>query len=121
MTSVKVERKVNEDINNYSISNNSRENDSINDINNINKDVNNIFDTMLIFDFSKQNFYVEGEKGKVFNNKIINNILEKELNSQEKETKTFYLNNDLYSILIKKKKGQKIQKLLIMTWKVKLF
>ena len=74
-----------------------------------NKDINNseIFDTMILFDQSKQKFYVEGEKADNFPDKLIKQILEEELNSDDKAHKAFILDNDLYSILIKKKKKER--------------
>ena len=69
-----------------------------------NKDTSELFDTLLIFDQSKQNFFVEGDDTKNFTNNLIKKMLEEELTSAEKEHKTFYLSNDLYSLLIKKRK-----------------
>ena len=112
LASIKVERNKNENINNNLISNNFLENSSIIEIKDKKREINNLLDNMLIFDISKHNFYYKGEKGTIFNDKIIKNILEKEINSQEKEEKTFYLTNDLYSILIKRKKGRKIPKII---------
>ena len=65
---------------------------------------NEIFDSMILFDQTKHYFYIEGEKAQKFQSNKIKEILKKELNSDEKEHKTFYLKNDLYSILISKKK-----------------
>ena len=69
-----------------------------------NKDISELFDTLLIFDQSKQNFYVEGDDSNNFSNNAIKKILEEELTSGEKGHKTFYLSNDLYSLLIKNRK-----------------
>ena len=75
-----------------------------------NRDLIELFDIMLIFDQSKQDFYIEGKQGQKYTNKLIKNLLEEELKFGEKEEKTFYLNNDLFSLLIKKKEENKVQK-----------
>ena len=71
-----------------------------------NTDIGDLFDIMLIFDQSKQNFFVEGEKAINFPNKLIKEILEGEIVSKEIEHKTFILKNDLYSLLLKPKKNE---------------
>ena len=76
-----------------------------------NRDSSELFDTLLIFDHSKQHFYIEGDDTNQFSNNLIKKILEDELTSGEKEHKTFYLSNDLYSILIKKRKSDEENKL----------
>ena len=77
-----------------------------------NRDSSELFDTLLIFDHSKQHFYIEGDDTNQFSNNLIKKILEDELTSGEKEHKTFYLSNDLYSILIKKRKSDEENKLI---------
>ena len=59
-----------------------------------------IFDTLLIFDQSKEDYYVEEEEN--YSSEKIKKILEEELKSKEIEHKTCYLNNDLYSIFYQK-------------------
>jgi hypothetical protein len=73
-----------------------------------NKDSSELFDTLLIFDQSNQKFYVEGDSEKMFTNIYIKKVLEEELNLGEKEHKTFFLNNELYSLLKKKKNSGSI-------------
>ena len=75
-----------------------------------NRDLVELFDIMLIFDQTKQHFYIEGKQGQKYTNKLIKNILEEELKNGEKEQKTFYLSNDLFSLLIKKKDDNKVPK-----------
>ena len=79
-------------------------------------DTSDLYDTMLVFDPSKQQFYVNGDKAATYSNKLIKKILEEEIISGEKDHKNFLLTNDLYSLLIKKKKKEesnKIQKITI--------
>jgi len=64
-----------------------------------------IFDTLLIFDQSKEEYYVEEEKN--YSSEKIKGILEEELKNKEIEHKTCYLNNDLYSIFYPNKKRKK--------------
>ena len=71
-----------------------------------NIDTPELIDIMLIFDQSKQKFYIEGEKRSNFPNKLIKKILEEEIVSKEIEHKTFILKNDLYSLLFKQKKSE---------------
>ena len=62
------------------------------------KNTNDVFDTLLIFDHSKQFFYVEKEE-EAYSNETIKKILEEELTNGEKDHKICYLsNNYLYSI-----------------------
>ena len=61
-----------------------------------------IFDTLLNFDQSKEEYYVEEEEN--YSSEKIKEILEEELKSKEIEHKTCYLNNDLYSIFYPNKK-----------------
>ena len=51
---------------------------------------------MLIFDQSKQFFFVENEDAEIYTNEKIKQILEEELMNEEKEHKTIVLSNDLY-------------------------
>ena len=100
---------------NIEINNNNNKSVDEKENDNENKNIEDSFDTMLTFDQSKQYFYIEGEKGGKYYNTLLQKILEDEITSSEIEHKTFYLNNDLYSILIKKKKkgdGKKMQKTL---------
>ena len=64
-----------------------------------------IFDTLLIFDQSKEDYYVEEEKN--YSSEKIKKILKEELISKEIEHKTCNLNNDLYSIFYPNKKRKK--------------
>ena len=79
-----------------------------------NKDEMDLLDIMLVFDQSKQYFYIEEENKQIYTNKLIKKILEEELVHGQREQQTFYLSNDLYSLLIKEKKKDedlKIQKM----------
>ena len=69
------------------------------------RDTSDMFDTMLIFDQSKQFFSFENEEGKMHDDAKIKEILEKELNNDENKTKNIFLDNKLFSILIAKKKS----------------
>ena len=70
------------------------------------RDTSEMFDTMLIFDQSKQFFSFEKEEGKMYDDDDkIKKILEKELNNDDTKTKNIYLDNKLFSILIAKKKS----------------
>ena len=75
-----------------------------------NKEENDNFDTLLIFDQSKQFFFVENEDAEIYTNEKIKQILEEELMNEEKEHKTIVLSNDLYSILIRKRKTEENKK-----------
>ncbi len=71
------------------------------------KEANDLIDIMLVFNQSKNYFYIEGENKEFFTNKLIKKILEEELTSKEKEHINLSLTNDLYSLLIKKKNDEK--------------
>ena len=75
------------------------------------KDTSDLFDIMLVFDQSKHQFYVNGDKAATYSSKLIKKILEEEITSGEKEHKNFLLTNDLYSLLIKKKKKEESNKI----------
>ena len=71
------------------------------------RDTSDMFDTMLVFDQSKQFFSFVKEEGKpYYDDDKIKEILEKELNSGDTKAKHIYLDNKLFSILIQKKKSE---------------
>ena len=53
------------------------------------KDTSDLFDIMLVFDQSKHQFYVNGDKAATYSSKLIKKILEEEITSGEKEHKNF--------------------------------
>ena len=71
-----------------------------------NNDNTGVFDTLLIFDQSKQSFFIEHDEEGTYSDAKIKEILENTLLNKDKEPKTYHLTNDLYSILIKKRNSE---------------
>ena len=71
-----------------------------------NNDNTGVFDTLLIFDQSKQSFFIEHDEEETYSNSKIKEILENTLLNKDTEPKTYHLTNDLYSILIKKRNSE---------------
>ena len=71
-----------------------------------NNDNTEVFDTLLIFNQSKQSFFIEHDEEGTYSDTKIKEILENTLLNKDKEPKTYHLTNDLYSILIKKRNSE---------------
>ena len=71
-----------------------------------NNDNTGVFDTLLIFDQSKQRFYIDNDEEGAYSDTKIKEILENTLLNKDIEPKTYHLINDLYSILIKKRNSE---------------
>ena len=71
-----------------------------------NNDNTEVFDTLLIFNQSKQSFFIEHDEEGTYSDTKIKEILENTLLNKDKEPKTYHLTNDLFSILIKKRNSE---------------
>ena len=71
-----------------------------------NNDNTGVFDTLLIFDQSKQSFFIEHDEEGTYSDSKIKEILENTILNKDIEPKTYHLTNDLFSILIEKRNSK---------------